>query len=250
MTSHRGHRRAPLRRTSAPERVLTAGLATATCVGLVGLIGVRTIEANPVADVAPQTSTEATDGAAIVPVAATAPVTSSAGLTEAQLDAYAAQLATERQRLDEYRVKLTRTAKALKRQIARQNATVTWSAPASAVRIVVVRLVVVRLVVVRLVVELRQRLGRRQQARQAEGLRVCSSGRARGPGRTRRAGRRTAEAGPQAGRGTGAAAGAVRVVGIGRVRRRLGPVHHQVQLSDPPAALVPAPHPGRASMAP
>ncbi len=247
MTSQRGHRRAPLRRTSGPERVLTAGLATATCVGLVGLIGVRTIEANPVADVAPQTSTEATDGAAIVPVSATAPVTSSAGLTEAQLDAYAAQLATERQRLDEYRVKLTRTAKALKRQIARQNATATWSAPASGSSSGSSSS---GSSLVRLVVELRQRLVRRQQARQAEGLRVCSSSRARGTGRTRRAGRRTSEAGPQAGRGTRAAAGAVRVVGIGRVRRRLGPVHHEVQLSDPPAALVPAPHPRRASMAP
>jgi hypothetical protein len=37
---------APLRRSSTPERILSAGLATATCVGVVGLLGARTIEAN------------------------------------------------------------------------------------------------------------------------------------------------------------------------------------------------------------
>ena len=124
MTSSRVHRRSPLRRTSGPERILTAGLATATCVGLVGLIGVRTIEANPVAAETPATPEPQAASATLTPVAApaTAPATSSAGLTEAQLDAYAAQLATERQRLDDYRAKLTRTAKALKRQIVRLNA--------------------------------------------------------------------------------------------------------------------------------
>ena len=35
MTDRR-HSRAPLRRSSTPERILSAGLATATCVGVVG----------------------------------------------------------------------------------------------------------------------------------------------------------------------------------------------------------------------
>ena len=45
MMTDRRHSRAPLRRSSAPEKILAAGLATATCVGLVGVIGARTVAA-------------------------------------------------------------------------------------------------------------------------------------------------------------------------------------------------------------
>ena len=53
--------------------------------------------------------------------AAAVPLTSG-GLTQEDLDAYAAELAKEKDRLDAYRAKLVKTAKKLKRQIASQNA--------------------------------------------------------------------------------------------------------------------------------
>ena len=55
---------------------------------------------------------------------ATSPVepTTAGGLTEADLDAYAAALAQEKERLDAYRAKLVKAAKKLKRQIAAGNA--------------------------------------------------------------------------------------------------------------------------------
>ena len=45
-TSARRHSRAPLRRSSTPEKILSTGLAAATCVGIVGVIGMRTIDYN------------------------------------------------------------------------------------------------------------------------------------------------------------------------------------------------------------
>lgn len=122
MTDRRRNR-APMRRSSTPERIISAGLATATCVGVVGLLGARTIEANASSASEPSTeqveSGQATDTAA--PVLAAEPTTST-GLTQADLDAYAAELAKEKDRLDAYRAKLVKTAKKLKRQIATQNA--------------------------------------------------------------------------------------------------------------------------------
>lgn len=126
----RSHSRAPLRRSSAPERILSAGLATAACVGVVGLLGARTIEAN--------TTSSSTDPAPasteVVPVATVEPTTAS-GLTEADLDSYAAALAAEKERLDEYRAKLVRTAKKLKKQAAAQQKAAssanTYSVPSS-----------------------------------------------------------------------------------------------------------------------
>ena len=120
MTS-RPHRRAPLRRSSAPERILSAGLATATCVGIVGLVGARTIEANT----ASAESQQASADAVVQPVAVIEPValepTTASGLTEADLDTYAAQLAAEKDRLDAYRAKLVKTAKKLQRLAAQRN---------------------------------------------------------------------------------------------------------------------------------
>jgi hypothetical protein len=122
MTDRR-HNRAPLRRSSTPERILSAGLATATCVGVVGLLGARTIEAN--ASSPSELASEQVEAAqavdSVTPVSA-AEQTTSSGLTEADLDAYAADLAKEKERLDAYRAKLVKTAKKLKRQIAAGNA--------------------------------------------------------------------------------------------------------------------------------
>lgn len=130
MTDRR-HNRAPLRRSSTPERILSAGLATATCVGVVGLLGARTIEAN--ASSTGELSSEQVDTAqavdSVAPVIATEPTTSS-GLTQADLDAYAAELAKEKERLDAYRAKLVKTAKKLKRQIAAGNAAAAAVVPA------------------------------------------------------------------------------------------------------------------------
>jgi hypothetical protein len=130
MTDRR-HHRAPLRRSSTPERILSAGLATATCVGVVGLLGARTIEAN--ASSSGELASEQVEAApavdSVAPVTATESTTSG-GLTQADLDAYAADLATEKERLDAYRAKLVKTAKKLKRQIAAGNAAAAAVVPA------------------------------------------------------------------------------------------------------------------------
>jgi translation initiation factor IF-3 len=123
----RQHRRTPLRRSSTPERILSAGLATATCVGVVGLLGARTISAN--AEGTEAGSSESSTEAVEIPVdptvsvqEANSPPTSTAGMTQAELDAYAARLAEEKDRLDAYRTKLIKTAKKLKRLAAKQAA--------------------------------------------------------------------------------------------------------------------------------
>ena len=115
MMTDRRHSRAPLRRSSAPEKILAAGLATATCVGLVGVIGARTVAADSASGGESSSSTTpqpAPDTALLEP-------TTSTGLTEADLDAYAAQLAAEREKLDAYRAKLVTAGKKLQRQAAR-----------------------------------------------------------------------------------------------------------------------------------
>jgi len=140
MTRHSSQ--APLRRSSVPSKILSAGLATATCIGVVGVLGVRTIDANA-ADDTESTGAPVPEAAPSVPapqneVATTAVVAaSSQGLTQADLDAYAAELAAEKERLDAYRAKLVKTAKKLKRQAAALAGSqggapaVTWSAPVS-----------------------------------------------------------------------------------------------------------------------
>jgi hypothetical protein len=104
MTDSR-HHAAPLRTArgrSTTSRVLSAGLATATCIGVVGMLGARQIEDSAATqqDVAAQ----AADATLAV---------SSTGLTQAQLDAYAAQLQTESAKLDAYRAKLVKVASQL-----------------------------------------------------------------------------------------------------------------------------------------
>ncbi|MBK9738871.1 MAG: hypothetical protein IPO93_05075 [Actinobacteria bacterium] len=114
--SNQRHIASPLRsrRRSTADKIVSAGLATAACAGLVGVIGVRTIEQS-VATQNDAAASTTTPGAAIpdsIP-------TSASGLTEADLDAYAAQLAAESTKLDAYRTKLVKTAKKLQ---AAQNA--------------------------------------------------------------------------------------------------------------------------------
>lgn len=104
MTTSR-HMTAPLRtrRHWTTDRIISAGLAVTTCAGIVGVIGVRSIE----------DSAAAQQGSSIAATSTTGAV-STAGLTEAQLDQYAAQLQAEAARLDAYRVKLADVAAAAK----------------------------------------------------------------------------------------------------------------------------------------
>ena len=134
MTSRTGHRRPPLQRTSASGRILSAGLATATCIGVVGLLGARTIDANAESNSEQADSVAQADASVVSEDAASwqEPTTSS-GLTEADLDAYAAALAKEKQRLDDYRAKLRKTAKKLTRQAARLQAAANASSTSQSV---------------------------------------------------------------------------------------------------------------------
>ena len=98
MRTKTNDKRRPSRRTnSTASKIVSAGLATATCVGLVGVIGVRTAQDSAAAD-----SSSATEAQA----SAVAAPTSTDGYTQAELDAYAAQLAAEAQRLTDYRAQL------------------------------------------------------------------------------------------------------------------------------------------------
>jgi hypothetical protein len=104
MTTSR-HMAAPLRtrRHWTADRIISAGLAVTACAGIVGVIGVRSIEDSAAAQQAPTVGSDTS----------ATPAVSSAGLTEAQLDEYAAQLQAEAARLDAYRVKLTKAAAAV-----------------------------------------------------------------------------------------------------------------------------------------
>lgn len=127
MMTDRRHSRAPLRRSSAPEKILAAGLATATCVGLVGVIGARTVAADSASGGESSSATTpqpAPDTALVEP-------TTSTGLTEADLDAYAAQLAAEREKLDAYRATLVKAGKKLQRQAAGLTAAASGGSAAS-----------------------------------------------------------------------------------------------------------------------
>ena len=102
MTNPQGAKPAPTKAKSAngkSSKVISTGLAVATGIGMVGLIGVRAAqEANA--------NTTATDNSAAVEVSDSAVVISSDGYTKEQLDAYAEALAQEAIRLTEYRNQL------------------------------------------------------------------------------------------------------------------------------------------------
>ena len=116
---------APLRRRgthSTAQRILSAGLATTACIGVVGALGVRTVETGAAAQ---QEATQAANADLVV---------SSTGLTEQQLDDYAAQLQAEADRLDAYRAELRTVAASLKEGTGTSAAaeTATRSVPSAA----------------------------------------------------------------------------------------------------------------------
>ena len=107
------------RNNSTGSKIVSTGLAVATCIGVVGVIGVRSAQES--AAVEPRSSTQAADAGSAQAVA----VVSSSGLTQADLDAYAAALEQERVKLKKYGAKLVAAAVSL------QQATAGTSAPAN-----------------------------------------------------------------------------------------------------------------------
>ena len=89
MTDHARTRKG--RSSTAAERIVTAGLATATCIGVVGLLGTRMVSAQEAT--AEPVATESTPVLLAAPASTVA--TSSSGMTRSDLDAYAALLAAE-----------------------------------------------------------------------------------------------------------------------------------------------------------
>jgi hypothetical protein len=105
MTMTKSNIRRPSRRGhSTSDKVVSAGLAAAACAGLVGVIAVRTTQDAQAADA--QGTAEFADSTLVA-------ATTSTGLTQAQLDQYAAQLEAERLKLIDYRDQLARAAAAL-----------------------------------------------------------------------------------------------------------------------------------------
>lgn len=102
-TPARQVRMVPSRAPQSGDRILAVGLSLAACVGLVGVVGWRTVSDAQQAQA---------DALAMVPQDMTAAVAavSTSGLTQAQLDAYAAALAEEKARLDAYRAQLVAAA--------------------------------------------------------------------------------------------------------------------------------------------
>ena len=100
----------PRSRQGAADKVWAVGLAGATCLGLVGVVGVRAAQ---------DAAAEPVDQEAELVLSTTVgtppeeSAVSSSGLTEAQLDQYAQALEVERQRLEEYHAQLLDTAERL-----------------------------------------------------------------------------------------------------------------------------------------
>jgi hypothetical protein len=97
-------RRPSRRGYSATDKVVSGSLAVAACAGLVGVIAVRTTQEAQASDA--QANTEVSDATLVA-------ATTSAGLTQAQLDEYAAQLEVERLKLIDYRDQLALAAAAI-----------------------------------------------------------------------------------------------------------------------------------------
>ena len=117
--------RRPSRRTnSTASKIVSAGLATATCIGLVGVIGVRTAQESAAA--AADAATQTVDNSDVTLASAT----TTDGLSQAELDAYAAQLDAEAQRLADYRTQLVDAALQLQ-QAAGGQSRVTVNKPAA-----------------------------------------------------------------------------------------------------------------------
>ena len=120
-TKTNASRRTSRRTNSTASKIVSAGLATATCVGLVGVVGIRTAQDSAAAELSSATESQAS---------AVALPTSTDGHTQADLDAYAAQLEAEAQRLADYRAQLVDAALILQ-ESAGGNAGVTVSDPAA-----------------------------------------------------------------------------------------------------------------------
>ena len=95
-------------RSHTSDRVLAVGLASATCLGLVGVVGVR----------AAQERSQAGD---MVPAASIEPVTPS-GLTQSDLASWEAELKAEQARLERYQRRLSAAATTLNRDVQAYNA--------------------------------------------------------------------------------------------------------------------------------
>ena len=120
-TKTNASRRTSRRTNSTASKIVSAGLATATCVGLVGVVGIRTAQDSAAAELSSATESQAS---------AVALPTSTDGHTQADLDAYAAQLEAEAQRLADYRAQLVDAALKLQASVG-GNAGVTVSDPAA-----------------------------------------------------------------------------------------------------------------------
>lgn len=87
----------PRKRGGAADKAWSLGLAGAACLGLVGLVGVRSISDAAANETAPPADSTTANG----------------GLSQAELDAYAASLDQQRAQLDDYRAQLVATAQQL-----------------------------------------------------------------------------------------------------------------------------------------
>lgn len=118
MTKHAkgGARPKSRSRQGASDKIWAVGLAGATCIGLVGTVGVRAAQDAAASTVVPESGSvaEAVAGSAETGSATTV---SSAGLTEAQLDQYARALEEERVRLEAYHAELLDAAARLQESV-------------------------------------------------------------------------------------------------------------------------------------
>ena len=118
MTKHaKGDSRPKSRsRQGASDKIWAVGLAGATCIGLVGTVGVRAAQDAAASTVVPDSGSvaEAVAGSAET---GSATAVSSTGLTEAQLDQYARALEEERLRLEGYHAELLDAAARLQESV-------------------------------------------------------------------------------------------------------------------------------------
>lgn len=105
MTKHAkpGSRSKSRTRGGSADKIWAVGLAGATCIGLVGTVGVRAAQDAAASTNTPDPVVEVTSEAGDATQAA---VVSSTGLTEQQLDEYARALEAERARLEAYHAEL------------------------------------------------------------------------------------------------------------------------------------------------
>lgn len=86
-------------RTSTVGKIASASLATMTCIGLAGVLAVRAAQDSTAAEATAGSASSADAAQGIAP-------TTSTGLTQEQLDAYAQQLDDQAQALADYRAQL------------------------------------------------------------------------------------------------------------------------------------------------